>query len=99
LVPIITGWVTIDLAPHIDANGFITNEGENLAWGIMAGAPEGVNIRLCVGGLRALVSGRLMHGLIEGGISKAHHIDVQGSDPRGVAAILIGLRGLLEMAA
>lgn len=97
--PTITGWLVIDLSQHIDSHGFVTNEGENLAWGLMARAPEGVNVRLRIGDLKALISGRLIYGLTEGGIFKARRIEVEGSNPDGVKAILTALTGLREMAA
>ena len=95
----ITGWLVIDIAGHIDSDGFVTNEGENLAWGIMARAPEDVNVRLRVGELRGLISGRLIYGLTDGGILKARTVEVEGSHPDGVLAILTGLQGLQQLAA
>jgi hypothetical protein len=78
VTPRITRCIVIDLVAYLDPHGFITNEGEQRAWALMARAPEGADVRICVGDLLGLVSARLVHCLIEGGIRHAREVAVEG---------------------
>ena len=90
--PTIDAWLVIDVSSYIDRDGLITAAGENYAWGIMSRAPKGAGVKLRLGALKALVSERLIDGLIDGGIYTARKIEIEGSDPEGVTEVLVRLR-------
>lgn len=94
--PIIAGCLVVDISRHVDQHGFLTHRGTQHAWRVLADAPAGINVRLNIGGLRAITGHDLISALAEAGILGARRVDIEGTEPEGVEAVITALRSLRD---
>ena len=95
--PAIEGWVVVDLSKYVDKYGGLTAGAPHQAWRLAAGCPSGVSIRIHVGTLRHS-NPELIYNLKDAGVMEAARIEITGSDPAGIAAVMDGLRAIREVA-
>jgi hypothetical protein len=85
--PRFTGRVTVDVSGHVDSWGSLTNDGQIELWSGLAGA-QGLSVRLDIGALRHVPRQTDALSAANGCAS----VEVCGTDPDGVQAIVLWLR-------
>ena len=94
--PAIEGWLIVDISRYVDRYGMLTKDGAFAAWKGIAPAPAGTQVRLRIGAMKSLAGSDLAYQLGDAGISDASFIEVEGSEPDGIAAILGALRTIRD---